>query len=584
MNWRCALGLGLMLGLGVMPVPATATDRAAIHPTGAAASAVGAYLAGRYARHIDDWRSAAAFLADALARDPDTPDLLVQAFKLALSTGDDQRAMALARRLVARKIPGTPFAHLLMVAAAVKAGDYDDATARLAALPHNRVLRIARPLIDAWLIAGAGEPERAIARLDARTSGAGLVALHALHAGLIAEAAGDLTTAASRYRNAYRAARDSLRILQAFGGFLMRRGKPDQAAALWAEAIERSPEHARLAPIFVTSPGDADAADRGAAPPPLATSPAEGIAEALFDLASALQRDRGETDALALIRVSLVLRPSSGVARLLVADLYGERGRHDEALAVLATLDDRPGLAWVVGLRTAETLRALDRAGEAEALLLTLAREHPNRIESHTELGDLFRSRGRYAEAAAAYTAALDVLPADSARRWPILYGRALAHDRMGDWNRAETDLEAALARRPDHPILLNYLGYSWADRGIHLPRARRMIARAAQRRPNDGYIIDSLGWVLYRLGDLDGAITHLERAVELQPYDSTINDHLGDAYWAVGRHVEAIYQWRRALTMAEDEDEARAAIADKLAGRNRPERRVSDRSGPSAP
>ena len=107
---------------------------------------------------------------------------------------------------------------------------------------------------------------------------------------------------------------------------------------------------------------------------------------------------------------------------------------------------------------------------------------------------------------------------------------------------------------RPDQPLVLNYLGYSWIEQGLHLERARKMIEKAVSLRPRDGYIVDSLGWVLYRLGDFEGAVKQLERAVELRPQDPVINDHLGDSYWRVGRKLEARFQWRRALTFEPEE------------------------------
>jgi Flp pilus assembly protein TadD len=97
---------------------------------------------------------------------------------------------------------------------------------------------------------------------------------------------------------------------------------------------------------------------------------------------------------------------------------------------------------------------------------------------------------------------------------------------------------------------VLNYLGYSWIDKGLYLDRAQGMIEKAAKLRPNDGYIIDSLGWVHYRLGRFEAASRELERAVELRPEDPIINDHLGDAYWRVGRKREAAFQWNRSLTL----------------------------------
>ncbi|MBN8898254.1 MAG: tetratricopeptide repeat protein, partial [Rhodospirillales bacterium] len=113
-------------------------------------------------------------------------------------------------------------------------------------------------------------------------------------------------------------------------------------------------------------------------------------------------------------------------------------------------------------------------------------------------------------------------------------------------------------------PFVLNYLGYSWADKGEHLPEARRMLQRAAEKRPNDGAVVDSLGWVMLRQGQVADAVRLLERAVELDSEDATINGHLGDAYWAAGRKIEAQYQWRRALTLNPTADDA-AKLETKL-------------------
>jgi len=111
---------------------------------------------------------------------------------------------------------------------------------------------------------------------------------------------------------------------------------------------------------------------------------------------------------------------------------------------------------------------------------------------------------------------------------------------------------------------VLNYLGYSWADQGTHLTKAKQMIERAAELRPNDGAIVDSLGWVEFRQGNDKDAVKTLERAVELQPEDASINGHLGDAYAAVGRKREAEFQWRRALTLNPEPEEA-ARLEAKL-------------------
>ena len=124
--------------------------------------------------------------------------------------------------------------------------------------------------------------------------------------------------------------------------------------------------------------------------------------------------------------------------------------------------------------------------------------------------------------------------------------------------------MKKALELFPDQPLVLNYLGYSWVDQGVHLEEGMDMIRRSVEQRPDDGYIVDSLGWAYYRTGNYDEAVKNLERAVLLKPDDPTINDHLGDAYWRVGRTLEANFQWSQAKDFKPDDDEL-ATIEKKL-------------------
>ena len=206
----------------------------------------------------------------------------------------------------------------------------------------------------------------------------------------------------------------------------------------------------------------------------------------------------------------------------------------------------------------------MERADEAFALLEGVAAREPERIDAFVQLGDLLRHDERYDEAEAAYSRAIARLGKPKREHWTLLYARGIAYERTKRWPEAEADFLKALELEPEQPFVLNYLGYSWVDQGLHLDRAKNMLNRAVELRPDDGFIVDSLGWVHYRLGDYDAAVDSLERAVELEPADPVINDHLGDAYWRVGRQREARYQWQRVLTLEPDE-EVTAEVEQKL-------------------
>jgi len=151
---------------------------------------------------------------------------------------------------------------------------------------------------------------------------------------------------------------------------------------------------------------------------------------------------------------------------------------------------------------------------------------------------------------------------------WQLLFSRGIANERLSNWDQAEKDLTDALSYEPDQPYVLNYLGYTWADQGRNLDKAVEMIEKASRLKPDDGAIIDSLGWVYYRMGNFPTAVKTLETAIELQPYESEINDHLGDAYWQVGRKNEARFQWKRAISFTKDQiiiDKIQAKIENGL-------------------
>jgi tetratricopeptide (TPR) repeat protein len=275
------------------------------------------------------------------------------------------------------------------------------------------------------------------------------------------------------------------------------------------------------------------------------------------------QRDTVDA-ALIYARLALEIEPNFALAQLLAGEIRDSEGRTDDALALYRSVDPNSPLSWSARLRAALALDTLDRTDEAVTALKAMAAERPNDEDCLVELGDVLRSHERYPEAAQAYDQAIARMPKGDENAWRLYYDRGVAFERSGQWPRAETDLQRALQLSPDQPLVLNYLGYSWIDKGQNLNDALKMIERAVELRPNDGYIVDSLGWAYYRLGQLPKATQYLERAIELLPEDPTINDHLGDVYWRDGRLSEARFQWRRALQFGPEPADAKT-IETKL-------------------
>jgi Flp pilus assembly protein TadD len=237
---------------------------------------------------------------------------------------------------------------------------------------------------------------------------------------------------------------------------------------------------------------------------------------------------------------------------------------------MLAPVADNDPLGAPARLQRATLEDRLGNTDQALSELARLSQDYPDSPLPDAQIGDIQRLRGHFPEAIAAYNKAIDRLKNPDPTAWLLYYSRGIAYDRSHDWQKAQADFERALTLAPDQPAVLNYLGYSWADADKNLPQAKQMIDKAIAQRPNDGAIIDSLGWVLLREGDTKAAVATLEHAVELEPQDSTINGHLGDAYWAAGRRLEATYQWRRALSLNPEPADA-AKLEAKLNDSHRP-------------
>lgn len=549
-NRRVVWALAVCAGAALAPVPAAATAEAGA----AAASPSGSYLAGRFAQQHDDWSAAVTYMARALKSSPDDLGLMRRTYVLALSEGRVDEALSLARRLQAAD--GDPqLSALLLLADALKGGRLDEAAALAAALPGQGLGKYVAPLARAWLAVARGRTDDALQALVPLEKEAGFSALYHLHSGLILDLAGRNEAAEGHYA-ALTATQAPLRVVQVVGSFYERTGRTDKARALY-EAFLDSSDSVLIEPAL-------RGLDAGRPAAPVVAGAVDGLAEALFDMGSALHHEGAEETALLFGRIALHLQPKMALARLMVADVLDGRGVPGAALGDYQALTADGALGWMARLRTADTLARMERTDEAIKHYRILTAERPDRIEALIRLGDLYRSRKSWQEAADTYTTALERIGEPEQHHWAVYYARALAWDSLKRWPETEADLKKAMALQPDDPYLLNYLGYSWIDRGINLDEARAMVARAVELRPKDGYIVDSLGWALYRLGDYEGAVGKLERAVELRPLDPTINDHLGDAYWRVGRRIEARFQWQRAMRTAEDEP-SRQAIAEKL-------------------
>lgn len=522
----------------------------------AQAEDVGGYLAARSAIAESDFAEAAQYFSRALARDPSNVFLLENATTAYLGLGDLDRAAPVARRLI-QTGSDSQLAGLVLFGDAARKGNWD---ANLADLDAGLTVG---PLFDglarAWALVGDGRMTEALDAFDTVSSNQGVEAFGLYHKALALSSVGDFENAAEIFSGETGTTiRLTRRGLIAYVEVLSQLERSEAALELVGATFG-----ANLDPLLedlVTRLENGETL-----PFTIVREPVDGFAEVYYSIASALSGEAQPSYTLLYSRMAASLRPDHTDALLMSAELLEDLGRYDLATEVYDTVPrDHPSF-HAAELGRAEALRRSGREDAAIEVLRQLTESHGDLPLVHVTLGDTLRGMDRFEEAIGPYNNALSLVDEPGEQHWIIYFARGIAFERTKQWEKAEADFRRALELRPEQPQVLNYLGYSFLEMQINLEEALDMIERAVTLRPDSGYIIDSLGWGLYRLGRYAEAVGHMEKAVELMPIDPVVNDHLGDVYWAVGRKREAEFQWHRALSFIDHEDASGDVDPDRV-------------------
>lgn len=507
-------------------------------PSYEGSSAAGSYLSGRFAQRHHDWKKAGRYIDYVLKKTPDDPALLKRAMVLALGAGDYQRAFNLAHEVIDKHEADNALSQMFLTAQAFKQKDYKAAADHISAMPEGGLSAFIMPLLYSWASAALGDYD--VSALKGNS-------IHLYHAVLISDYLGKTTETRQLLKQALASGELDVLDLERIADLYAHIGEMENAVTLYEQAIVIDPENSSLhEKLEAAKSGNTSYAYLQV------RTPEQGIAEAFFDMARLLSQDFSDESARVFARLSVYLDPQMTQATFLLAQIAARNGRYDEAIALYNSITPESDHYLQAQRNAADILQDEGRSEEAIAALKNLFKTHHD-LEALIQIGNIERMNENYEGAIKAYDKAFEEIGGTSKDYWHLHYVRGMSYEQAGQWDKAEKDLLQALKYQPDHPYILNYLGYAWADKGEKLEDALLMIEHAAELRPGDGYITDSLGWVYYRMGRYDEAVPYLEQAVELMPYDPTINDHLGDAYWTVGRHMEAEFQWKRAKNHSED-------------------------------
>ena len=553
MNYLTRLVAASGLAALALVVPAFAETPAFDGPE----SATGNYLAGQQALTELRTHEAAKFFRDAAADQWNNSMVVDRAFLALAADGQVDDAADMAKHVLELE-PDNDMAKLVIATQAFKQRRYDAAVAGLNKLDSQTFEGVTGSILKAWALTGQNKIDDAFQSLDKLADG-GLEDFLVFHRAIMADVSGRQADAIKYITDAHDADPYTADIVEAYARILGNAGKTQEAIDAIVQFEAQGLQHPIITQVK-------QALANKQRPGLYAETAQAGAAEMFHSVGVAFARDGTSDVSMVLLRLGAYLNPRNDTIQLVIGQLYDTANQHELANAVYEGIPTASPMKAMAVVRVADNLDAMGDRPEAIRRLSNIVVTNPKDVDAISVLGDLYRSDKQYQAAADAYSKALGVTGGSTPGDWRFYYVRGIAYERSDKFPLAEKDFLRALDLNPNQPQVLNYLGYSWVDKGMNLTRALDMIQKAVQASPNDGYIIDSLGWAYYRLGRYSDAVTQLEQAATLRPNDPEINDHLGDAYWKVGRKLEAKFQWNVAYSM-DTEGNVKARVAPKLKG-----------------
>lgn len=503
-------------------------------------SALHAYARARLAD--DEGASGVAVESYRMALDLDPARLTIarRSYAQAMESGD--RALALRSAALLDQAGALPRdGTLLRIGEALARKDWASATAFTDRMVEEGNFAFLAPILRSWISLGAGQYSPPV--IDGKDRFSALAQRYVdEHVALLSLARKDVGVARPAIAKAMVGrANDTALLRLAFSARLAALGEK-------ADALSLLPDHNATVAV-----ARADVlTGRKPSAPGTALTPAQGYARLMARLAADVGSDRSAGAlALRLARIATFSDPQSADAHLVSARLLTAAGQGEGALVEARAVSPK---GWYGALGAVELVDALAVDGQVDAALTlaqTLSQQPGAETERFVRLGRLQADRHDFDAAAATFRAAQARFP-DNAVPWTLLLFEGSALDQGKHWDEARAVLERAAKLAPDEPVILNYLGYAQVERRQNVDAAIALLKRASALKPDDPAITDSLGWAQFVTGDAAGAVPVLERAVVGAPADATINEHLGDALWTVGRRYEARYAWRAASLHAQ--------------------------------
>ena len=513
-------------------------------------SLYGAYLAGRVAHLRQDFDNAAEYYKIAFAKDSANSEINTTIYVLLTAIGQIDDAFPFAKQEM--KTPqSASIAPLIVAVKDFADGKYAQVRTDIEPLLNDNIYKnLISPLFKAWSYAGENDETQAINSVNQIIDDEAFKVLKLYHKGMLYDYLGNKEKAGECYNNILKNhyQKVTYRMLEIITDYYTRIGQKELARKIATHYQDNG-----LISILLSSIDkhiDTTAENSTA----IINTPQKGLAEAMFNI-GVLYRMFGNGSEFAQIytAASAYLNPEYDIAKIALANILEEGGLLKEANKYYARIDKNSSSYFIARMKIIENLNKLENYSEAEKYLRDLLKEHPDNTQLLTDLGNIQSNLKNHDEAIRLYKKALASVKEISYRDWPIYYALAISYDHNKQTRETIENLQKALELSNRDANVLNYLGYWWLLKGENTDEALRMILEAYEKIPYEGHIIDSVGWVYFKVGMYDKAIEFLEQASAINPGNAVINDHLGDAYWLGNRKNEAVFQWKHALVLKED-------------------------------
>ncbi len=494
----------------------------------------GSYLSSQFAKDSGDIGGAIRYLERVYADRPGSMELARQLQGMYLLEGRIGDALKLADT-IHKADKKDALSNLLLCLKAINDKNTQKAVEFLESSGDQGRVQLWEPLITAWLDVENQHMDKALMIDQLNIDASRIMPLVNYHMALINSQAGFKNEAAENFKKAVENPKDPPeRIMAQMLTFYDSNEKPEALTPLIEAYRQSHPDNQASMPLITTA--------------------RDGISEILYTMGSIMLTADMANDAAIYEQLALYIKSDFPEAELTLADSYSELQQFDKANVYYDKIDPKSVYYKKAQLHIAINDERTGKLDQALKTLDGLDKHYPSDLEALVTKADLLRIHSKFPEAVDSYTAAISRIKDPKPLYWPVYFARGSCYERMNRWDDAEADLQKALELKPDQPDVLNYLGYGWLERGKNIEKARQMIQTAFKARPDDAEIVDSMGWSLYLGGDYVNAARYLEKAVDLLPGDATVNEHLGDAYWRVGRKTEARFQWERSLSFTTDE------------------------------